>query len=206
MGIGPSLVIQGAIVGSVVLSLFGFFATAGISVPPPAHAEALSPEISEQASSVAEVQPQAINELPATTSCNVSSQFPGEILQWCDLISSYSAQFGLQADLIAALIWQESAGNPSAYSHSGAVGLMQVMPRDGLASGFICKNGPCFANRPLSSELYDPEFNVKYGTRMLAGLLNKSGDIREALKNYGPMDVGYSYADKVLSIYERNRQ
>jgi soluble lytic murein transglycosylase-like protein len=98
---------------------------------------------------------------------------------------------------------QESGGNHLAYSHSGAVGLLQVMPRDGIAAGFMCKNGPCFAKRPTISELQDPEFNINYGAGMLSGLNNKYLDIREALKSYGPMDVGYAYADKVLAIYSR---
>jgi hypothetical protein len=38
---------------------------------------------------------------------------------------------------------------------------------------------------------------------MLAGLVGKHGNIRDALKSYGPMDVGYYYADKVMGIYER---
>jgi len=83
--------------------------------------------------------------------------------------------------------------------------LMQVMPRDGLAANFMCKNGPCFASRPSMEELFDPEFNIAYGTRMLAGLINRTGDIREALRAYGPINVGYYYADLVLKIYEAYR-
>jgi soluble lytic murein transglycosylase-like protein len=63
-------------------------------------------------------------------------------------------------------------------------------------------NGPCFTNRPSIKELEDPDFNVKYGTGMLSGLVNKHGNIRDALRAYGPMDVGYYYADKVLNIYQ----
>jgi soluble lytic murein transglycosylase-like protein len=107
----------------------------------------------------------------------------------------------LDPDLVAALVWQESGGDPVAYSKSGAVGLMQVMPHDGLAAAFMCINGPCFANRPSIQELQDPTFNVEFGTRMLGGLNAKYGDLREALKYYGPKDVGYYYADKVLGIY-----
>jgi soluble lytic murein transglycosylase-like protein len=51
------------------------------------------------------------------------------------------------------------------------------------------------------AELYDPEFNVRYGTGMLAGLVNRHGNLREALRSYGPGDAGYTYADKVLAIY-----
>ena len=100
---------------------------------------------------------------------------------------------------------QESGGDAMAYSSSGAVGLMQVMPRDGIAASFECINGPCFASRPTIEELQNPEYNVEYGTRMLAGLVNKLGSPREALTAYGPMDAGYSYADRVLAIYENYR-
>jgi hypothetical protein len=135
--------------------------------------------------------------------CPVSLQFPAKVRQWCDLISKFANQYNLDPDLIAAVIWLESGGNPVAYSHSGAVGLMQVMPRDGIASTFMCASGPCFANRPSRSELEDPEFNISYGTRMLANLYQRTGSLREALKSYGPMDVNYSYADRVLSIFQR---
>ena len=134
--------------------------------------------------------------------CLVSGNFPERIRQWCKLISEYSKKNQLDPDLIAALIWQESGGNPTAYSRSGAVGLMQVMPKDGIAATFQCKNGPCFANRPSIKELQDPNFNIKYGTGMLAGLVNRHGSVREALKYYGPMNVGYYYADKVLGIFK----
>jgi hypothetical protein len=137
--------------------------------------------------------------------CRVSSSFPQGILQWCELITRYADQHSLDPNLIAAVMLQESGGQHLAYSHSGAVGLMQVMPRDGIAQKFMCKNGPCFTNRPTISELEDPDFNIAYGTRMLAGLNSRFGNIRDALKSYGPMDVGYSYADKVLAIFERNR-
>jgi soluble lytic murein transglycosylase-like protein len=137
--------------------------------------------------------------------CQVSASYPEKIRRWCDLITKFARQNNMDPDLIAALIWQESGGDPDAYSRSGAVGLMQVMPRDGLAASFMCVNGPCFASRPTISDLKDPKFNIKYGTGMLAGLVKKYGNLREALKYYGPMDAGYTYADKVLMIFENYR-
>ena len=137
----------------------------------------------------------------ASSGCEISPAYNPNVRQWCDIIQEYSHEAGLDPNLVAALITQESGGNAGAYSSSGAVGLMQVMPRDGLAAGFMCINGPCFASRPSMEELYDPEFNVSYGTRMLSGLVNKHGSVREALVAYGPRDVGYYYADKVLAIY-----
>ena len=134
--------------------------------------------------------------------CAISDAFPQDVLQWCTQIMRHARNNGLDPDLIAALIWQESGGNPTAFSKSGAVGLMQVMPRDGIAASFQCINGPCFTNRPSISELEKPNFNIKYGTGMLAGLVNKYGNIRDALKFYGPMNVDYYYADKVLNLYQ----
>jgi soluble lytic murein transglycosylase-like protein len=54
--------------------------------------------------------------------------------------------------------------------------------------------------------LRDPEFNVEYGTQMLARLFERHGNLRDALRAYGPMDRGYSYADKVLALYRQYGQ
>jgi soluble lytic murein transglycosylase-like protein len=213
MILGRWLVVRGTILGSVVVVLVGLLITSSASFPPPVRAEATPPaaEAAAQSAPARQVQVEDQPNLSGQANgspgaCLVSPNYPQSILQWCDLITRYAGQFGLPPDLIAALILQESGGQPQAYSHSGAVGLMQVMPRDGLAASFMCVNGPCFSNRPPIAELQDPEFNVKYGTRMLAGLLNKYGDMREALKAYGPKDMGYYYADKVLGIYQRYGQ
>jgi len=136
--------------------------------------------------------------------CSLSQNYPHEIRQWCQMIESAASETGLPASLIAAVMLQESGGDPLSYSSSGAVGLMQVMPRDGLAAEFMCINGPCFADRPSIKELQDPAFNIDYGSRMLANLFAKHGTYREALFRYGPMNIGYHYADLVLRIWEKN--
>ncbi len=165
-----------------------------------------APEAVVQASSEEPPAAEPAAEQPEEAAdCSLGSRFPEEVRRWCDLIEAASAEHGLPANLIAALILQESGGKADAYSRSGAVGLMQVMPRDGIAEKFMCVNGPCFASRPSMEELYNPQFNISYGVRMLAGLNGKFGDIREALRAYGPMDMGYRYADLVLSIYENYR-
>jgi len=137
-------------------------------------------------------------------------QYPENIEPWCFLIEEASLKYGVDPFLIGAVMTQESGGNPEAYSSSGAVGLVQVMPNDGIAANFICANGPCFADRPSSEELFDPAINVNYGTGMLAGLITKYGDTREGLLHYGPdctltdpdCPDPYFYADIVLGIYE----
>ena len=130
------------------------------------------------------------------------AQIAAKVLPWCDLIGTYADKYGIDPYLISAVMLQESGGQPEVMSSSGAVGLMQVMPRDGIASTFMCINGPCFTGRPSIEELKNPEFNVDYACKMLAGLIERFGSEREALKAYGPYDVGYQYADKVLTIRE----
>jgi len=191
---GPSLVILGTILGSLLVGLMGWMLAKNVKFQTGVEvAYAAAPTQSAEAAAQAD------------DGCLVSHKFPEGIMQWCEMISSIASQAELPPNLIAAIILQESGGDSSAYSASGAVGLMQVMPRDGLAASFECINGPCFAGRPTIEELQDPRFNVEYGTQMLAGLISKLGSPREALKAYGPMDVDYSYADKVLAIYDRYR-
>lgn len=155
------------------------------------------PPVSEVISEAAEPEIEEIS-----NDCSIPSSYPEKILQWCQPIMHYSAYYGLDPKLIAAVMLQESGGNPDAYSKSGAVGLMQVMPKDGLAADFMCANGPCFSERPSMEELFDANFNIDFGVMMLSGLISKFGDVREALRAYGPMDSGYYYADLVLTIFE----
>jgi soluble lytic murein transglycosylase-like protein len=161
-----------------------------------------SPEQQPIAQPTAEPQP-AESGSSGAENCPLNPNYPQSILQWCGLISQYSQKNNLEPNLVAAVMLQESGGNPQAYSKSGAVGLLQVMPNDGLASGFMCVNGPCFSARPSTQQLYDPEFNIAYGTKMLADFIQKYGDIREALHAYGPINMGYRYADIILSIMNR---
>lgn len=136
----------------------------------------------------------------------LSSGFPSEIQQWKPSIEKYAANFGLDANLIAAVILQESGGQPAAVSANGAVGLMQIMPRDGVASQFICINGPCFQDRPATEELFDPTFNIQFGASLLSELIKREGNLRDALKAYGPAEIDYHYADIVLTLFERYKQ
>ena len=134
--------------------------------------------------------------------CQLEGQYPAGIEKWCDIIEENAQAYGMDPLLIAAVMKVESGGQPEVISGSGAVGLMQVMPRDGIAAGFQCINGPCFASRPTISELKEPGFNVLFGTRMLDGLIERHGNTRDALKDYGPADVDYWYAEAVLELYE----
>jgi soluble lytic murein transglycosylase-like protein len=206
MGPNPKLisfVLKSALAASLVLTALILLLTAGTT--PAAGSAELAGEAgdTQESSSHPEEQNEAAAEQDPT--CQLSNAYPEKVRRWCEQIVEFATAHDLAPELIAAVILQESGGDPQAYSSSGAVGLMQVMPRDGIAAHFQCINGPCFASRPTIAELQDPEYNIEYGTRMLAGLLARHGDLRSALKAYGPMDIGYRYADTVLAIYENYR-
>lgn len=201
------LIFPGAIAGSLVLASFAYSVMARVpKLPSPTSGLEVTTAIDDSQNSIptddGSNQSGDGNHAQADSKCVLSSGFPEKVRRWCTQIQRHASRNDLDPNLIAAIIWQESGGNPGAYSKSGAVGLMQVMPRDGIAASFQCVNGPCFTNRPTINELEKPNFNIKYGSGMIAGLLEKHGDIREALKYYGPMNVGYYYADKVIKIYQ----
>lgn len=201
MQINFGTVIRGMLLSCTVLILMSAFVTANAKIAnPPGMArvqvEGSPPQEESRGSSPDEQE---------LAGCRVSRNYPVKVRRWCQLIEKYAGKYDLQPDLVAAVIWQESGGNPDAYSKSGAVGLMQVMPRDGIAASFNCINGPCFAGRPTIAQLKDPDFNIEFGTRMLAGLARRHASMRDALKAYGPANSSYSYADKVLAIFRNSR-
>jgi hypothetical protein len=138
----------------------------------------------------------------SSSECSVIGKIPSAVEKWCKWINEYAADWEVDPILIAAIIQQESGGDPSAISKNGAVGLMQIMPGDGKALAFECISGPCFSGRPPTKFLLNPEYNISYGTELIAGLLETTGNLRDALRAYGPIEVGYVYADRVISLME----
>ena len=142
-----------------------------------------------------------------TTECPLTDNLEGyegswdRVLSYCSTITSTSEKYGIDPEIIAAIILMESGGDSSAISVSGAVGLMQIMPSDGYAATFVCANGPCFSDRPSTAELLDPSFNINYGTKLLSRYVSSYGSLREGLYHYGPLDYE-GYADKIISLAE----
>lgn len=202
------LVIPAVFVGCLIVIWVGTVAAAkmpdqGLLAPTSAAALTAVPLAEDTLAEVQVTSSETSSPRVNTPPCTLPTSYPEDILQWCLLIESSAQETGLPSTLIAAVMLQESGGDPLSYSSSGAVGLLQVMPRDGIAADFTCVNGPCFASRPTIKELQDPAFNIAYGSQMLAELSAKHGSYREALFHYGPIDMGYRYADLVLEIWKK---
>jgi soluble lytic murein transglycosylase len=97
---------------------------------------------------------------------------------WSDL-QNYSGQNGLNPDLVASLIRQESEFNPSAISHANAWGLMQLLPKVGKGEAHELKM------RFSQDQLLSPTVNLRLGTRYLKETIDHyNGQVEYALAAY----------------------
>jgi soluble lytic murein transglycosylase-like protein len=115
-------------------------------------------------------------------------------------IEAAAERFSIPAELIKAVIKQESNYDTRAVSHKGAMGLMQLMPETARSLGV--------------EDPFDPEENIFGGTRYLVDLINLyEGNLNKALAAYnaGPQRVTTrvpnipetrGFVDAVLHFYE----
>jgi peptidoglycan lytic transglycosylase len=93
-------------------------------------------------------------------------------------VRSAASRNRLDPMLVAGLIRQESAFEPKAMSHAGAIGLMQVMPVTALKLARQMKV------RYTRTRLTDPGYNLRLGSRYLANLIQAFGTPEAALAAY----------------------
>lgn len=119
------------------------------------------------------------------------------------LVQTNAATFGVDPNLIRAVIANESNFDPNATSNAGAQGLMQLMPETAASLG---------VTKP-----YDPEQNVWGGTRYLRSMIDRfGGNLQkavaaynagpEAVERYGgipPYPETQAYVNNVLGTYEQ---
>ena len=126
-----------------------------------------------------------------------------DVRRWAD---HWATEYGLERELVYAVIEAESGGNPRAISSAGAAGVMQLMPD--TAATFRVRNR------------FDIEDNVRAGVAYLAWLRDVcSGDRRLIMASYiagqnrvlrSGLDFAYpkevhDYVARVAYLYRRNR-
>jgi soluble lytic murein transglycosylase len=100
-------------------------------------------------------------------------------LRYEQIVVGHAENYGLEPQLVAAVIYQESKFDPNAESAQGAVGLMQLLPSTG--QGIAERTG---GDSWTPADLRIPELNVRYGCWYLRHLLQKYGSEELALAAY----------------------
>ena len=100
-------------------------------------------------------------------------------LRYEQIVRGHAENYGLEPQLVAAVIYQESKFDADAVSDSGAVGLMQLLPA--TAQGIADRTGGTGWHE---RDLVDPELNIRYGAWYLRHLLDKYEDEQLALAAY----------------------
>lgn len=116
-----------------------------------------------------------------------------EVARIARAVAVYATRYGLEPELVAAVILVESHARPGARSPKGAVGLMQVMPH------------MFELLRPAGSPT-NIETNIEAGCRILAGNIRRLG-VEDGVSAYfwGSRIGGDGYLRKVLAARARVR-
>ncbi|GAB1371141.1 hypothetical protein MASR1M45_12030 [Candidatus Kapaibacterium sp.] len=117
----------------------------------------------------------AINETPI--SGNFVNKVKNRLEVYDNIIDAASAKYNVPKELIKAVITVESAGHNHAKSKAGAKGLMQLMDGTARDLGVV--------------DSFDPAQNIFGGTLYLRRMMNKFGNLDNALAAYnaGPGNV-----------------
>ncbi len=112
--------------------------------------------------------------------------------RYAALIARTARKYGLDPQLLHAVIRAESAYDPGAVSPKGAVGLMQLLPETARRYGVV--------------DLRDPKANLEAGARYLKDLLKQFGDVKLALAAYNAGEAAVQkYGNRVPPYRETRR-
>jgi len=127
------------------------------------------------------------------------------VAKYKPLIEKYAKKYGVSKNLIYAIIRTESNFNQFAVSHSGAFGLMQIIPTTAGRDAYQYVHGR--KGTPTKSYLFNAENNIRFGTAYL-NILDK----RYLKSIYNPISREYcvicSYntgSGNVLKAFSSNR-
>lgn len=98
--------------------------------------------------------------------------------KYSDYVSFYSKKYDIDSALVFAVIKAESDFDKNAKSKSGAIGLMQIIPR---TAKWIAEE---LDENFDENNLFKPETNVRYGCFYLSYLFGKFGDINSVICAY----------------------
>jgi peptidoglycan lytic transglycosylase len=115
-------------------------------------------------------------------------------LRYSEYVRVHARENGLDPALVAAVIYQESKFDAAARSKSGALGLMQLTPS--TADGIALRTG---GSQFVTSDLLNPEINIRYGAWYLGNLFRKYGDERLVLAAY---NAGQGNVDRWRQSHE----
>ncbi len=117
-------------------------------------------------------------------------------LEFVQIAHAEARKAGLDPLLIMAVIGIESSFNPIAESVAGAKGLMQIIPRF---------HGEKLAEFGGDRAVYDPEANIRVGTRIIREYLTRTGNLGIALQMYAGAlnDENDTYTNKVFGEKQR---
>ncbi len=99
--------------------------------------------------------------------------------KYADEVQKYSGQYGIDADLVYAVIKCESNFNDRALSHANAYGLMQIT-KETYEWAAKRENDPDYAK----NSLFDPDTNIRYGCAIYSIFKQEFGDDSTSLAAY----------------------
>lgn len=107
-------------------------------------------------------------------------------------VEESSREFGVDKDLVYAVIRTESGFRQEVESHAGAIGLMQLMPE---TFNWLQEHLEGEVIYP-AERLKDADINIRYGTYFLSWLIERYGDADTACAAY---NAGISNVDDWLA-------